>query len=333
MIHIADRVLNRPLLLDPAKATIVLDVLAGRIGVAGPDLSALPAEASRFRGSSRGADGAVRPYNTEGGVAIIPIVGSLVNRGAWIGAHSGLVSYEGIGAQLRAAGADPEVKVIVLDIDSGGGEAGGIAGLAALVRAVGARKKVVAVVNDTACSAAYWIASQAGSVIVSETSLVGSIGVLLLHMNRAEEMKKKGVAPTFIHAGARKIDGHPFGPLSKDVLADLQAQIDALYGQFVTAVAQGRAGRMNAAQIRATEARVFTGREAVRVGLADRAASLDDVIADLQAGRIQSPGAGVTRSRQIAAPVTKPNASAQLSAAQIDAAWSRAIAKINQQKG
>ncbi|MDF3606166.1 phage minor head protein [Paracoccus sp. DMF-8] len=218
---LADRVLNRPLLLDPSKAAVILDVLAGRIGVAGPDLSALPAEASRFRGSSRGADGAARPYNTAGGVAIISIVGSLVNRGAWIGAHSGLVSYESIAAQLRAAGAAPDVKAIVLDIDSGGGEAGGIAGLAAMVREVGARKKVVAVVNDTACSAAYWIASQAGSVVVSETSMVGSIGVLLLHMNRAEEMKKKAMELDLLEAMRGEVqraldEGLPFDAFQKN---------------------------------------------------------------------------------------------------------------------
>ncbi len=81
-----------------------------------------------------------------------------------------------------------------------------------------------------------------------------------------------------------KVDGNPFGPLSKELKADLHAQVDALYSQFVTVVAAGRAGRMSAAEIRATDARVFTSAEAVRVGLAGRVARFDDVIADIQAG-------------------------------------------------
>ena len=86
--------------------------------------------ASRFVGSSIEQDEAGRksrlPDNrTPERVAIITVTGSLVNRGAWVGAHSGLTSYEGIGHQLQAAASDPKVSSIVLDIESPGGEAVG----------------------------------------------------------------------------------------------------------------------------------------------------------------------------------------------------------------
>lgn len=94
--YIASRVLNRPLLLHPDKAQIVLEVIQGRIGldqiVTTPSASASP-EANGFIGSYRRKGGKRALTRVKDGTAILPIVGSLVNRGAWIGASSGLVSY------------------------------------------------------------------------------------------------------------------------------------------------------------------------------------------------------------------------------------------------
>lgn len=276
--HVAELALNRPLVIHPDKAAIIADVLAGRIGIEAPEVAMTP-EASRFTGQARTAIGP----RVAGGVAVVSIVGSLVNRGAWVGAYSGLVSYEGISAQLREAAADPSVHSVVLDIDSGGGEAGGITSVVSQVRALAAEKRVVAVVNDTACSGAYWLASAASEIVVSETSMVGSIGVVVLHVNRAGEMQQRGLVPTFIFSGTHKIDGHPFGPLSDSVRADVQQAIDALYGQFCAGVAAGRGKRLTAQAARATEARVFHGQAAISAGLADRVSTFEGVLADLRA--------------------------------------------------
>jgi len=120
LLRIADRVLNRPLLLLPEKLAVPTEVLAGRIGVDpaardfGPrDPSAVAAlnaaipAASRFIGDNFDADETGKrvkslPYRrTPEGVAIVTITGSLVNRGAWVGASSGLTSYEGIAFQIE----------------------------------------------------------------------------------------------------------------------------------------------------------------------------------------------------------------------------------------
>ena len=101
LAQIAGRVLNRPLLLHPDKVDLILHVLQGRLGL--EPLEALDIDANRFVGSHRRDDGTMGTMRVERGVAILPIVGSLVNRGAWIGASSGLVSYEGLAAQLREA--------------------------------------------------------------------------------------------------------------------------------------------------------------------------------------------------------------------------------------
>ena len=285
LLRLSDRLLNTPLLIHPAKAQIILGALSGRIAIDGSLFSVEEgpdgAEANRFTGSSRRADGSASMSRTADGVAIIPVLDTLVNRGAWLDSRSGLTSYEGIAAQLRAAGQDPEVRSVLLDISSPGGEAAGMAGLADVIRSVRQTKPVTAFVNDMAASAAYGIASAANEIVISPTSIVGSIGVVMLHADRSGELAAQGVKPTLIFAGSHKIDGNPFEPLSDAVRADLQASVDAHYRQFLDTVAAGRGRKLTADMARATEARTFIGTEAIALGLADRIASFDEVLASL----------------------------------------------------
>lgn len=279
LFHIADRVLNRPLLLHPNKAEVILHVLEGRLPIGERQLAPLSPDANRFLGTQAREDGSWRYTRAQSGIAIIPVIGSLVNRGAWLGASSGMTSYEGLAAQLSDAAADPEVRSILLDIDSPGGEATGMFSLAEQIRQVGRTKPVTAFVNDMAASAAYGIASAANEIVISPTSVVGSIGVVLTHLDRSAQMEKAGIKPTLIYAGKHKVDGNPFGPLSDAVQADLNAEVMQFYDQFVALVDRGRSS-MSVESIRATEARTYIGQEAINRGLADRIATLEDVISE-----------------------------------------------------
>ncbi|AZO38765.1 MULTISPECIES: S49 family peptidase [unclassified Mesorhizobium] len=292
LIHIADRVLNRPLLITRDKAEVILSVLAGRIGINAPG-------ASRFEGSSvvEDEDGARRavPYRvTSEGVGIITITGSLVNRGAWVGSSSGLTSYEGIAYQLKSAAADPAVRSVVLDMHSPGGEAVGAFETAALVRDLAASKRTVAVVNGMAASAMYAIGAGATEIVTTETGISGSIGVVLLHADFSRQLDREGITPTLIHAGAHKVDGNPFEPLSDAVREDLQAEVDAFYESFLATVARGRGNRLTAAAARKTEARTFIGQAAVDAGIADRVGSFESVLADLT----RAPGRSTSQARR-----------------------------------
>jgi len=290
LIHLADRVLNRPLLIHPGKAEVILEVLAGRLGIEAAPLSP---DASRFVGGYKFDQNNGVPYRVENGVGVLTIDGSLVNRGAWVGASSGLTSYEGIAAQLASMMADPNVSSVVLDINSPGGEATGMFGLAEAIRGYRGKKPIVASVNDVAASAAYGIASQADRIMVSPSSIVGSIGVVLMHVDRSKELAAKGQTATLIYAGAHKVDGNPFGPLPDAVKADLQAEVDSLYSLFTRTVGEGRPS-LGAAAARDTQARVFMGAEAVAKGLADVQGSLSDAIdmARAMASSKSEPGAG-----------------------------------------
>jgi len=284
---LAERVIGRPLLIAPSMSEVLLSVLHGRVeGLAG-DASLSPAspDASQLIGSRRRSGGGVALTRKAGSTALISVIGGLVNRGAWIDANfcTGLTSYEGIAAQVREAAGDAEIKNIILDIDSPGGEATGMFALAAAIRQARKSKYVVAVVNDLAASAAYGIASAADEIVISPTSIVGSIGIVMMHVDRSGELAAKGIRPTLIHAGAHKVDGHPFGPLPEAVRAAMQRDTMAMYDRFLETVEAGRGPRLSAKAARATEARTFIGRDAIAAGLADRFGTVEEVLAELSA--------------------------------------------------
>ncbi|KAF0135357.1 MAG: peptidase S49, partial [Xanthobacteraceae bacterium] len=286
------------LLISPEKAMVIYDVLAGRIGVPVLEAGAADGEGVLLDGLGRPVPGTYRDaasrrwtgerlpsISVSKGVAHITIDGSLVNRGAYVGASSGLISYEGLHTQLTEAEGRDDVTSILLDLNSPGGEAGGMFALAAKVRDVAAKKMVIAFVNDLAASAAYGIAASASQIVISPSSIVGSIGVVLLHMDRSDQLAKAGMKPTLIHAGAHKVDGNPFGPLPDGVRSDLQAHVENIYGLFLDTVAAGRGAKLTKRAARATEARVFMGQEAVSLGLADGMASFEETMSALQKGR------------------------------------------------
>ncbi|WP_439406399.1 S49 family peptidase [Bradyrhizobium sp. DASA03076] len=148
-----------------------------------------------------------------------------------------------------------------------------------------------------AASAAYAIAAQATRIVTTSSGICGSVGVVMLHADYSVAIAKQGIKPTLIHAGARKVDGNPYEPLTTEVKGELQAEIDRFYDLFVGSVAKGRPG-MNEAAIRATEARTYIGADAVAVGLADAVGSFESVLSELTASaqlhRLPPPPAALT---------------------------------------
>lgn len=327
LYRIAERALNRPLLVHPDKIPVILGVLEGRIplgdisdwrAAAESRIDSMPPaarramrgpDASRFVGSNADGDPddprqryKALPYRrTEDGVAVISIVGTLINRGAWIGSYSGEVSYEGIKHQLAEAVADPKVGSILLDIESPGGEAVGAFEAAAAVRQANAAKPVVAVTNGMTASSGYALASGARRIVATPTGISGSIGVVLIHADWSRRLDKEGITPTLIFAGAHKVDGNPFQPLPANVREDLQREVNQYYDLFVETVAAGRRN-LSAAAIRATEARAYIGAEAVAIGLADEVGTFETAIDGLKSfapPRAPVARRGVMRSKLV----------------------------------
>jgi signal peptide peptidase SppA len=280
LVHLATRLYGTPLLIARAKLDTLLAVLGPRIGLAHTDL-ALPAIAPTTEA----------PTQSLPGIAIIPIHGTLVRRALGLEAASGLTSYARIAADLDAALAAPEVTGILLDIDSPGGEAGGVFELAERIRAASAIKPIWAHAGDSAFSAGYAIACAAQRVTLAQTGGVGSIGVIALHIDQSVRNAQNGLSVTALYAGAHKNDATPHAPLTPQATDALQSEIDRLYALFVDHVAQMRG--LDVATVRATEAALFFGEDAVTAGLADGLASFDATLADFATalrGRGRSPG-------------------------------------------
>ncbi len=181
--------------------------------------------------------------------------------------------------------ADPSIGAIVLDVDSPGGTVAGTVETAAAVRAAAAVKPVVAVANTLAASAAYWIASQARELVVVPSGDVGSIGVMTAHVDASRLYERLGIAVTVVKSDRYKGEGLDFGPLDDDARAHLQSRVDAMHAAFVSAVAEGR--RVPEKRVRESfgQGRVVAAAAAVERGMADRVATIDDVVAGLATGR------------------------------------------------
>jgi signal peptide peptidase SppA len=264
--HLASRLYGTPLLLARSKLDILLAVLGDRIGWPEPH-AAFVTPPPRFM------------PDAPPGIAVIPVVGTLTRRSLGLDAASGLTSYGEISAMLDAAIADPTVAGILLDVDSPGGEAGGVFELAQRVRAADAVKPVWALASDSAFSAAYAIAAAASRVYVTQTGGVGSIGVIAMHVDQSVRDTQEGYRYTAITAGDQKNDFSPHAPLDKEASARLQAEVDRLYGLFVTHVAAMR--RLEPRFVRSTQAGLYFGSDAVMAGLADAEGSFEQVLADL----------------------------------------------------
>ena len=220
-------------------------------------------------------------------IALVPVLGPLAKRGSFLDSLFGFGNYEDVQARVDAAVADPSIDAIVLEIDSPGGEAAGAFDLADRIFAARGSKPIWAIANDSAFSAAYAIGSAADKLFLTRTGGVGSIGVLAAHVDQSGYDEKQGVKVTTITAGARKNDFNAHEPLSEDAAGFLQAEVNRLYGLFVDTVSHNRS--LAADAIRATEAGLFFGDNAVKAGIADGVGTFESIIQSLAATLTPKP--------------------------------------------
>lgn len=327
-LHVASRIFNTPLLIDPRKLAAIVAGMRDQMNVA----IELPAEADFVR-QPMAFDPSWDDFDYDDwmtvteGVAVLHIDGTLVHKGSWLGTYSGLISYDGISEQLarvRERHQAGEIGALLLNMHTHGGEVAGCFDLVDELAAMRGSMPIWAIVADAACSAGYAIASAADEIIVTQAGYGGSIGVVYTHYDYTGYAEKQGIAVTHIYAGKEKILGSPFKELSDSDKAKLQAEIDDLYEIFVKKVATNRG--MSEQAVRATEAGVFYGSKLVAQGLADRVGAPREVLAELQA-RIKSPGASTSRqfntqelTMTTTAKTTAANEAPAITAEHVDAA-------------
>jgi ClpP class serine protease len=231
-------------------------------------------------------------------VAVLNVSGALVHKSRMQADSTPLLGYNSIAADLQDAMDQPDVNAILQIWDSPGGEAQGAFQYADTALALRGKKPMIALADGMAASAAYLGASAADSLHITRTGYAGSIGVVMRHIDMSAALMTEHIRVNQIYAGARKIDGNPYEPLSDAARADYQAEVNALYDDFIAAVARARPG-LSAAAIRATQAATYRGPDAVQAGLADRITTADALITELAATRTRLYPAGPANAARI----------------------------------
>ena len=311
----AAQYLNRPVMIDPAKARALVAAFGDRIGLKTGQMQTAPSpeQLAVYRQNLLARYEAIGLRSSGGGLfvasssrlAVIPIVGTLGHRVGGFDAMSGVTDYQDIKASLREARADSAVRGVLLDVDSPGGSVEDVFDLADEIHAGRDRKPIWAVANSTAASAAYLLGSSASRLVMPRVAWAGSIGVVAVHVDESAADEIEGLAFTYVFAGAHKVDGNPHGALPKAVREDWQKEVDGLWGLFVETVARNRGLEANA--VRSTEARLFTTHDAIGAGLADGISTLEQALTELaaDADRPRNPG-GSMNTQQPAGAATPP---------------------------
>lgn len=226
-------------------------------------------------------EGESRPYEVQRGVAILSLSGPLTKADTCASWWMGGTSTATFRRKLRQAEKDPQVKKILLVIDSPGGEVDGTSDLAEDVSRINAKKPVVAYASDLCASAAYWIGSQAGEFYANSTATVGSIGTYMTIADRSEQAARSGIKVHVISTGPQKGAGVQGTAITEAHLAEFQTYVDALNAEFLAAVAKGR--KMSAEKVaELATGQVWVGKKAAELGLVDKIESLDNVLERMQ---------------------------------------------------
>ena len=191
-------------------------------------------------------------------------------------------SAEFIVSALKSAFEDTSAKGIVLLINSPGGspvQAGIINDEIRRLKAIH-KKPVIAVVEETCASAAYYIAVAADDIYVDKASIVGSIGVLMDSFGFTGLMEKLGVERRLMTAGENKGFLDPFSPQTESQKKHAQGMLDQIHKQFIDTVKAGRGKKLKETPDMFSGL-FWSGQQAVELGLADGLSNLDAVARDV----------------------------------------------------
>jgi len=287
--QIASRVLNTPLLLEPAYARVFFSALGSRLNIAelkdeqgaidmGQKLRVDARTYNKTRTNSWGEEEVL--FQVVDGIALLDLKGTLAHKSGYLKPYSGMTGYDGIINRYAMMLAESDVKGVLMDMHTPGGEVSGCFDTADRLRQMArqAGKPLWAMACDSACSAGMALASAAERRLVTQTAYMGSVGVVMAHASYEDYLEQEGIKVTLIHSGARKVDGNPYEDLPEEVLSRFQADTDALRQQFAELVARNLG--MTSEAVLATEAAVFRGQAAIDVGFAHAMVNGHEAVAE-----------------------------------------------------
>lgn len=217
-----------------------------------------------------------RVVSMRDGIAIIPVTGPIMRYANMFTRISGATSTQELATDLQAALDNPQVKGIILNVDSPGGEANGINELGDMVYAARGKKPIKAYGGGTVASASYWIGSSADELIIDDTALLGSIGVVVEVALREAREGEKRYTITSSNAPNKRPDLE-----TEEGRAELSKTIDALGEVFVAKVARNLGVNPDQVPAMGDHGGLKVGAAAVASGLAHRLGSLESLITEM----------------------------------------------------
>lgn len=319
--------LTAPWAIRPEMLQTMLDIYERHERGEVADKAAIEAAIGKPLNNERG------DYTIEQGVAVIDVLGVLSKRMDLFTEISGGASTQRIQKEFNSALGDSGVHSIILAVDSPGGSVDGIQPLVDDIFAARGDKQIVALIDGVGASGAYWIASAADQVFITDkTAHVGSIGVVLAHKDVSKAESMRGVKTTEITAGKYKRIASNYAPLTGEGRDSLQEMVDHLYSVFVNDVARNRGVSAQAVIRDMADGKLFIGQQAIDAGLVDGYASLDALISKLNAEWQSGVIAGVTtpnsnEERTTIVEIKTDKTTPALTQADVDAAFNRGKAE------
>ena len=283
--------LNAPWAIVPERLHELQEIYAARLAGGAWDEARLQAVEARI-GRPLRDDRDQATYTLEGPrerVAVVAVEGVMAPKANLFMRISGGASTRMIAANIAHAADNSGVDAILLEVSSPGGSVFGIPELYDAIRAASERKPIVAWTFDQMASAAYFVSAAADEIYISSGhAMLGSIGVVMEHVDYSKAQERSGIKRTEIFAGRYKRIASDNGPLSEEGRAYLQAQVDTYYTQFVDAVARGRGATPEQVLERMADGRIFIGQAAIDAGLADGMMSREALLEKLSAAAAPS---------------------------------------------
>jgi len=273
--RLAQKWVDTPLMIDPGKAAVLAEVFGPRV-LGGP-ISQIEMGVLTERLRDK-----IDPWTEKriyqgpqqvGGVAVICIEGTLVDKGAWQGEHSGMTSYEGLSIEVEDARTDDAIKAVAFEVDSPGGLVDGCFELADEIFALSMEKPTVAILTPNALSAAYLLASACGAIVVPESGAIGSIGAMAMYVNALRKADQDGFDVQIFTSAEKKADGHPLAEQRDGFADDMTALVMADADRFAGRLERYRGDRLTKQAALDLRAGILRGEAAVAAGLADMVAA------------------------------------------------------------
>ena len=254
---------NNYLLIDSRTLQLVLHQYEKAKVVGGEQIGVLKKPLSQRKNQVKVLDG------DSCKVGIIPIKGSLTYEETGYEALCGMTSYESIRGQAEYLIKKENVNEIILELNSGGGQAYGCFEAAQSVRNLADKNdvKITTYVDGVAYSGGYAWASIADEVIVNPMGRVGSIGVVLPLTNYSEKDKKEGVKRIYVTCGKSKVPYDEDGNFTEEALNEFKKSSEVIYDKFISHVAEMRG--IDRQSVIDTEAKTFDAQTALGLNLVD----------------------------------------------------------------